>query len=161
MTDVREIPLSNGGVALVDAEDYEWLSRWKWKRHVGGYACRTGWDKVERKWLCILMHRFIVLPPEDIEVDHKNRNRLDNRRCNLRPATRQMNVDNSEREYAQIYPDEKVCEMCGRTYICNPRKRKRQKTCSPACATALRNRNMSITKRTRNMTIPERLRDQQ
>ncbi len=147
MADVRAILLSNGGVTIVDADDYPYLSQWKWKRHKGGYACRSGWDSKNKKWLTILMHREILRPAEGMETDHINRDRLDNRRCNLRPATRQMNVDNSYREYVQIYPDKKVCEMCGLTYMCNPRRRKRQKTCSPACATALRNRNMSITKR--------------
>jgi site-specific DNA-cytosine methylase len=36
------------------------------------------------------------------------------------------------------YPDRKLCEVCGVEYRANPRKRKRQKCCSPECAMAMR-----------------------
>ena len=76
-------------------------------------------------------------------VHHINGNPLDNRLENLVVMDQNAHL----RMHKQLYPDEKVCEWCGSTYTCNPRKRKRQKTCSPACATAMRNRNMSLTKR--------------
>ena len=142
-----EITLKTGEVVLVDEADHSWLSRWKWKLHKEGYACRTGWDKNRKTWTCILMHRLIVQPGEGLEVDHINRNRLDNRRENLRAVTHLENVANTERVYVLRYPDRKVCEWCGVEYKPNPRKRKRQKTCGPACATAMRNHNMSLTKR--------------
>lgn len=45
------------------------------------------------------------------------------------------------REHADerlVYPREKACEVCGVIYTPHPTKRKRSKTCSPACAATLR-----------------------
>jgi hypothetical protein len=42
----------------------------------------------------ILMHRFILGAPAGICVDHRNRNRLDNRRQNLRLVTHAQNMMN-------------------------------------------------------------------
>jgi len=41
------------------------------------------------------MHRFIMDPPEGMVVDHRNGNRLDNRRSNLRVCTQKQNTHNS------------------------------------------------------------------
>lgn len=151
---MAEIILSTGEPVVVDDADVAWLSGWKWKRHVGGYACRTGYDASRKKFTTILMHRLLVDLSEGLEVDHINRNKLDNRRSNLRAVTRKENCANIIRTYQLVYPDQKVCEFCGETYKPNPRKRKRQKTCSPACATKLRNLKMSITKRRRFSGLP-------
>ena len=40
------------------------------------------------------MHRVLLEVPEDMEVDHINRNKLDNRRCNLRACTKRQNTAN-------------------------------------------------------------------
>lgn len=40
------------------------------------------------------MHRLILNVPDDMEVDHRNLNRLDNTRRNLRPATTAQNAQN-------------------------------------------------------------------
>ena len=89
---MSEIPLTQGKVVLVDDEDFEWLSQWKWLYHGQGYAARnTG------KYPCqktILMHRIIVNVPEDMETDHINHNKLDNRRENLRICTHAENSKN-------------------------------------------------------------------
>lgn len=81
--DTREIPLSRGKVAIVDADDYEWLAQWKWCVSSWGYAIRSTGGKPSQ----IRMHRQIMDAPPDIQVDHINGNRLDNRRSNLRLAT--------------------------------------------------------------------------
>lgn len=41
-----------------------------------------------------LMHRLAIDCPSGFEVDHRNRNTLDNRRSNLRIATRAQNMRN-------------------------------------------------------------------
>ena len=86
---MAEIILKSGEVVLVDDADYPWLSHWKWKRHRNGYACRTGYKN--KKYILVLMHRQIMEPPYGLEVDHINRNKLDNRRVNLRCVTRSEN----------------------------------------------------------------------
>ena len=83
------IPLTQGKFAIVDSEDFEFLSRWKWyayKSTAGTfYAGRS--NRINKKTQTILpMHRAIMnLSETKIHVDHKNGNGLDNRRCNLRP----------------------------------------------------------------------------
>lgn len=88
---MKEIPLTQGKIALVDDADYEWLSQWKWhftpsyKNAGAGYAKRS--DRSA-------MHRIILNAPKDKEVDHINRNSLDNRRENLRLVTLAQNRRN-------------------------------------------------------------------
>jgi hypothetical protein len=91
---IRYIPLTRGLHAIVDAEDYEWLSRYKWHatpspRGGSFYARRY------RGQGAILMHRLIMNPPKGMVVDHINGNGLDNRRCNLRICTQKENTYNS------------------------------------------------------------------
>jgi len=92
---MRHILLGDSGFStVVDDADYEWLTRWKWKLHPQGYACRTSWDAKRKTWLCILMHRLIADTPPDLQTDHINRIRLDNRRSNLRNVTGSVNTRN-------------------------------------------------------------------
>jgi hypothetical protein len=90
------IPLTKGQFAIVDDADYEWLSQWKWcylpTRKYGGYAVR---HQPGTNQNLIYMHRFIINAPRGIQVDHKNRNRLDNQRGNLRVATQAQNNANT------------------------------------------------------------------
>jgi hypothetical protein len=75
-------------------------------------------------------------------VHHINGNPLDNRLENLEVHESREHMQ----LHKQIYPDRKICEVCGEKYAPNPRKRKRQKCCSPECAVILRTRNMSDTR---------------
>lgn len=95
---IKRIQLTNGGETTVDASDYEWLSQWKWRRQSGStthvaYACRP--DRSSGKLVNVAMHRVILDAPGGMLVDHVNGNGLDNRRCNLRLATRTQNAINS------------------------------------------------------------------
>lgn len=87
----REIPLTQGHVALVDDKDYErFMAMGKWQVSLCGgrlYAAR-GHQR---------MHRLLIDAPL---VDHINGNGLDNRRANLRPATGTQNNANSRRSRA-------------------------------------------------------------
>jgi len=94
---VKKIKLTQGRYALVDDEDFNWLNQWKWCfDRSNGYAHRNQW--VNGKNRKIYMHRIILGNPRGIlikvETDHKNRNKLDNRRKNLRVVTRSENVLN-------------------------------------------------------------------
>lgn len=87
---MREIPLTKGKVAIVDDADYEWLNQWKWNAGDGKYAVRTdGFGGPT-----IFMHRLILNPPDDMDTDHVNGNKLDNRRENLGACSRSQNVAN-------------------------------------------------------------------
>lgn len=79
--------------AVVDAEDVEWLSRWRWGLHVRGYVVRP----LGRQ--SVLMHRELLgLEHGDgLEGDHRNGDRLDNRRENLRVASHAENGQNIRR----------------------------------------------------------------
>lgn len=80
-----------GKFALVDDEYYEEFSKYKWFLHTGGYAYK-GNDKKT------YMHREIMENPEGRIIDHKNHNKLDNRKENLRVCTHyQNNVNRTPR----------------------------------------------------------------
>lgn len=86
------IPLSKGMVAIVDDEDYEFLSTMKW--HVLQPTTGCFYAETYREGRKITMHSLLLAAPKGREVDHKNADGLDNRRGNLRLATRQQNCRN-------------------------------------------------------------------
>lgn len=94
----KEIPLSQGYVALVDEEDYARLSRFAWHADVRArqvYAARM--DGPTPKF----MHREIMAPPPGVEIDHVHHqegNVVDNRRQNLRFASKSNNGRNQRKQ---------------------------------------------------------------
>ena len=103
---MKEIPLTQGQVALVDDEDFERVNAFKWHaswnpRAQSFYARRT--RVVSDGWQTILMHRFILDTPNYLETDHINHNTLDNRRENLRNCTRAQNKINK-----RVYSNNKL-----------------------------------------------------
>lgn len=100
-------------VALVDDADVSAVAQQKWAVDPHGYArasIRGASARAQgRKGSThVLMHRYILCPEPHMEVDHINGNRLDNRRCNLRLATRKQNGRNRT----------KVLSNTGHLYIC-------------------------------------------
>ena|SRR5258707_3893942 len=98
MDEYKTIQLSRGKQTIVDAEDFGWLSKWKWYCDNRDYAQRDVVisQKSPRIVKKIPMHKEImkVSGGREIIVDHKNRDRLDNRKQNLRLCTMQQNVMN-------------------------------------------------------------------
>lgn len=92
----KEITLTKGRSAIVDAADFDWLNQWKWCCNSRGYVMRKA-PRKKGKRKTIRMHRVILSPPGDMEVDHINGNPLDNRRCNLRICTHTQNLANSRK----------------------------------------------------------------
>jgi len=93
---MRRIKLTKGQWALVDDRDYALVSQFTWRASFKGkniYAVRHVWE--EGKDHSETMHRFILgVADPKVEVDHKDHNGLNNRRYNLRKATKQQNAAN-------------------------------------------------------------------
>jgi AP2 domain len=97
----REIKLTRGQSAIVDADDYAELSKFKWCANwspFGFYAIRRI-RLPNGKWTVEYMHRRILgLQPGDKRVvDHRNHNGLDDRRKNLRIINGSQNQMNGRR----------------------------------------------------------------
>ena len=93
----RKIPLTRGKFAIVDPEDYPRLAKYKWhlaKSPYGSYAVRWKRIKAKNTRKRIWMHREIIHVPANLLCDHINRDSLDNRKANLRPATVSQNLCN-------------------------------------------------------------------
>ena len=105
---MKKIPLSQGEFALVDDEDYPELSKYRWYLHTGPdskqkYAVRQvvrrrgprlAGESGGKNCRNVFMHRQIMDFPEAKEIDHINRDGLDNRRANLRVCSRSQNQSN-------------------------------------------------------------------
>jgi hypothetical protein len=92
---MKSIPLKNINkkviaYTLVDDVDYDELSKLKWAKDTYGYAVNCQYIGNYRS-KSIKMHRVITNAPQGLDVDHINRDKLDNRRSNLRICTRTQN----------------------------------------------------------------------
>lgn len=94
---MREIQLANGrGVALVDDEDFPLVSQYTWHWRNGYAAANIIRDGKRTR---ISMHK-LILPGVPL-IDHRDHNRLNNTRWNLRPATKAQNVHNAGPYYGR------------------------------------------------------------
>lgn len=93
---MRQIPLTRGLVALVDDEDYERVvAAGKWYALLNGrtvYAAHNA-RAGDGRGITERLHTFLTGFPL---TDHINRDGLDNRRANLRPATKAQNAANQK-----------------------------------------------------------------
>jgi len=90
--ELKRIKLTQNKYALVDDEDFNWLSQWKWCYDSSGYAKRASYSTGRHK--TIYMHRELLEVEEGKEIDHINHNGLDNRRSNLRIVIPRQNKFN-------------------------------------------------------------------
>ena len=112
---MKQIPLNTktfkGHYTLVDDEDYEWLSQWRWSTTSNGYVRRAGLKCEGSFWRRhIRMHRQIMgVMSVKTHVDHINHNPLDNRRCNLRVCTAAQNQANEKLSVNSVSGYKGVC----------------------------------------------------
>lgn len=86
--------------ALVDDQDFEWLSHWEWRvlRCKADLKYARRYEHVEGKRKAILMHRQILgLTERHRLTDHQDHNGLNNQRYNIREATSEQNNYNLPR----------------------------------------------------------------
>lgn len=93
----KTIVLSNGQESIIDDADYRQLSQYRWHAQPRGHTTYAITTNVVRngKRTSVSMHRLILDPPLNIEVDHIDNDGLNNRRSNLRLATRSQNMRNT------------------------------------------------------------------
>lgn len=93
---MKKLMLSKGKYALIDDEDYAFLNNFNWKYHTAsGYAYRNkSKGRDGQRGGIIFMHRTINNTPKGMEVDHINRDKLDNRKENMRNCFRVHNSRN-------------------------------------------------------------------
>jgi hypothetical protein len=91
---MKYIRLAKNKKAIVDDEDYESLNKFEWRVCNTGYAVRSVGNSKKRTQITILMHRFIMKAQPKQQIDHVNRDRLDNRKCNLRFCNDSQNQAN-------------------------------------------------------------------
>lgn len=113
---VCTLPLyGRGGVirthTLVSPEDCDRLSQYRWHLSPAGYAVTS--IRQNGRVVHLHMHKVVLGLPKDsaLEGDHRSRNRLDNRRGNLRVVTHAQNMQNLS---AQNKPGSKHRGVCWR-----------------------------------------------
>lgn len=101
--DTVVIVLNHGWFAFVDVEDFPKVRHYRWALQVGSSKGRKTYyvfanlprDHYERGRL--LLHRFLLNAPDGMDVDHKDGCGMNNRRGNIRLATRSQNMQNRSR----------------------------------------------------------------
>lgn len=88
---MKTIPLTQGQVALVDDADYDAVSQFKWFAFKGRrsfYAARNI-KRPDGKRVTQFLHQFLM--PGVAQIDHRDGNKLNDSRDNIRPATGSQN----------------------------------------------------------------------
>jgi hypothetical protein len=89
---MKELPLNNGrGFALIDDEDFERVKSYTWYNSNGRVVTVNSWGTFK-------LHHIILTLPSSVEVDHIDRNPLNNQKYNLRVATHSQNMANRPKQ---------------------------------------------------------------
>lgn len=94
-----EIPLTQGQVALIDDEDFEIVSRYKWcaswDQSINSFYATAHTPRHNGRRTTLRMHRLIMNAQPGQQVDHIHHQTLDNRKSELRFCTNSQNRRNS------------------------------------------------------------------
>jgi len=89
------IKLTRNKETLVDERVYKAVGHLKWYCASQGYASRNIWSKTMPQSKIVFLHHCVIgYPINGLQVDHINRNKLDNRLENLRFVTQSGNRQN-------------------------------------------------------------------
>jgi HNH endonuclease/AP2 domain len=94
--DVAYVPLTQGYEAVIDAADVPLVGGVNWTANVRPQGCYAYRHKPRPDSGPIYLHRFLMGDPDELDVDHVDGDRLNNRRSNLRLATRSQNMQNGK-----------------------------------------------------------------
>ena len=76
---------------IVDKEEFfNWIKNYKWHLDKDGYAVTA--TTTNKNVRTVFLHKMLM--PNAVEVDHKNRKKLDNRKSNLRACSKSQNQQN-------------------------------------------------------------------
>lgn len=102
----KEIPIHNSDlIILVDDEDCVYLSQFKWfiRKTKNNMYAKTFVNKGKEPIKTEEMHRMLIKRLKGQEIDHINRNGLDNRKENLRISTRAQNSMNRAKYKNKVF----------------------------------------------------------
>ena len=89
-----------GKIILVDDEDFQYFSQFKWYLNHKGYAQRNQRDLERKTNKSVVMHKEVARMCGVIGLpDHINGNKLDNRKCNFRGVTHSQNAMNKKPQW--------------------------------------------------------------
>lgn len=92
-SEITSVALNKNKLAIIDGGDSQLVQGYVWYEMP---VRDTSYAATAINGRTVYMHRLIMSAPTGIEVDHKNGDGLDNRRCNLRLATHQENLANQK-----------------------------------------------------------------
>lgn len=118
--------LSDGNIACIDDEDYEIIIQYNWSNNGNGYAYTRSNGIIQTtkmSHLVLSLHNITI--PKGYEVDHEDKNRLNNQKHNLRIATKSQNhanaklYKNNTSGFKGVYLDKKTNKWCARIHYDN------------------------------------------
>ena len=92
---MAQITLTKGLTTEIDDEDLELVNKHKWcaqEVYNGKHYAVTSIRDKNGKPQKVYLHRLLMNPPDDLVVDHKDTNPLNNTRSNLRVCTHDQNI---------------------------------------------------------------------
>lgn len=80
--------------AKIDLEDVDKCKIYKWGTNKKGTKNKRVYVVSKENGKTIYLHRFVMCPSKNMDVDHKNHDTFDNRKSELRVCTRSENTSN-------------------------------------------------------------------